>query len=205
MALTNAYTTLATLKAIVGSSTPDHDPDLERYITAASRIIDTYCGRRFYADTDASAKLFVGEDPYELDLPDFYETASLAVATDDDADGTFETSWVNATDLQVEPLNPPAGWPYRRLVAIGTKTFPRSARRAQIRATAKWGWAVTPAEVEETAITVAKEFWKRKDTAFGVVGVDTVTGATVRIPASVVPLLGTLEHYRRLSVAAVGG
>ena len=58
MAVTNGYCTQNQLKGFVGIPTSDSgDNDLlDDAINAASRQIDAFCGRIFYAETSASAR-----------------------------------------------------------------------------------------------------------------------------------------------------
>lgn len=60
MAITNGYITQNDLKAFVGIPTDDTADDdlLDNAINGASRQIDAFCGRKFYADTNASAREF---------------------------------------------------------------------------------------------------------------------------------------------------
>ncbi len=50
MAITNGYCTLAELKASLAITDSVDDTPLEAAVTAASRMIDDYTGRFFYAD-----------------------------------------------------------------------------------------------------------------------------------------------------------
>lgn len=199
--MANEYASLAQLKTWLQLDGADHDDDLNRVLTSASRAIDRYCGRIFYDSGSAAAKTFLADDPYELDVPDFHTVTGLVIATDTDSDGTFETTWTTA-DYQVEPLNPDAGWPWWRIVAIDDETFPLSARRATTRVTARWGWAAEPEEVEQTTLAVAAEMFKRKDAPFGIVGTDEM-GRAVRVAAHYRPLLAAVDDFRRFDIRAV--
>lgn len=199
--MANEYATLAQLKTWLQLDGTDHDNDLNRVLTSASRAIDRYCGRIFYDTGSASAKTFLADDPYELDVPDFSTTTGLVIVTDTDSDGTYETTWTTA-DYQVEPLNLPSGWPWWRIVAIDDETFPTGGRRVTTRVTAQWGWAAEPEEVEQTCLMVAGEMFKRKDAPFGIVGMDEM-GRAIRVAAHYRPLLAMLDDFRRFDVVAV--
>jgi len=60
MAITNGYCTQDELKTFVGIPTSDSADDslIDDAVTAASRQIDAFCGRQFYADGAASARKF---------------------------------------------------------------------------------------------------------------------------------------------------
>ena len=198
MAITNGYATLPNLKKFVEvtASSTVHDDDLERSVEAASRMIDNYCGRFFYDSGSATAKAFQARHPYRLEVPDFSTTSGLVVKTDTSDDGTYDTT-VDASDYQVEPVAPEAGWPFERIVYLDN-LWPTTGRRARVQVTAQWGWAAVPTEVEQTCLIVAAELWRRKDAPFGV-----VFGATgeARISSTEMPMLARLAHYKRRLVA----
>ena len=201
MTITNGYASLNQLKDFVESdvAASAHDDDLERAVEAASRAIDTYCGRFFYKITPASARIFRARDPYELDVPDFHTTTDLVVETDTTDDGTYDMTWV-AADYQVEPFDPQDGWPWNLLVAVDTELFPTGGRRARVRVTAQWGWNAVPREVESTCLIAASELWQRKNAPFGVMFSG---GDPARIAASELPVLARLDGYARLGIAAI--
>ena len=60
---------------------------LDDAINAASRQIDAFCGRYFYADGSASARKFFTDDLYRLKVDDISTTTGLVVKYDDDDDG----------------------------------------------------------------------------------------------------------------------
>ena len=67
MTITNGYCTLAELKAELAAETVDSVDDavLERIIEDASRAIDAYCGRQFYASTGSAPRYYdVPDDEY---------------------------------------------------------------------------------------------------------------------------------------------
>lgn len=179
MAITDGYTTLAALKPYlkIGASDTSRDDELERAIETASRAIDDYCGRTFTDVGSATAKTFVPDDPYRLWVPDFSTTTGLVVAQDTTGDGTFDTTWTLATDIQAEPLDRPNGYPYTSLVAVGTRQFPTGSRRALIEVTAQWGWASVPKPIEQACIIQAQVEYKRATE--GAVPIVTMGGTTL--------------------------
>lgn len=124
----------------------------------------------------------------------------LVVATDDNDDGTFETTWTITVDFQVEPLNAAAaGEPWTRLVAIGPRWFPRLEHRAGVQVTAKFGWpgGTPPAPVKHAVLIQASRLWKRKDAPFGVAG-SAELGSELRLLAKLDPdVESLLRPYRR--------
>ena len=106
MAITNGYCTQDELKTFVGIPTSDSADDslIDDAVTAASRQIDAFCGRQFYADGAASARKFFTNDLYRLRVDDISTATGLVVKYDDDDDGTYETT-VSSSDYQILPIN----------------------------------------------------------------------------------------------------
>ena len=70
MAVVNGYTTLSELKSFVNIADSNDDSELEDAINSASRQIDAYCGRQFYADGAATAKVYRTSDRYKVVVDD---------------------------------------------------------------------------------------------------------------------------------------
>lgn len=158
------------LAAYVGVSGSYDKNTLASANAAVGTAIAEYCGRSFLKDTTATARVYRASDGYALEVHDFWTTTGLVIATDEDGDGTFETTWLT-TDYQVEPLNASAfGRPYRQIVAVNTRSWPTLTRRAAAQITAKWGWASVPDDVKQAHFIQAARIWKRKDSVFGVAG-----------------------------------
>src|SRR5512139_2516071 len=137
---------------------------MEEAIQSASREIDKYCGRRFYADTNASARVYpVGARPVGIRdecravVDDLWDTASLVVKTDTGANGGYATTWASS-DFELSPLNGivdgESGWPYYEIRAIGANRFPCYGynRPAPLQVTAKWGWTAVPDPVYQACL-----------------------------------------------------
>lgn len=122
MALVNSYTTLAILKARISVADTADDTEIERIITAVSRAIDGFCGRRFYAATQT--RTYTASRSDRLMVSDLVSVTALT--TDGDGDGVYETTWA-ATDYRLRPSNAAAdGKPYWeiRTSPIGRYSFP---------------------------------------------------------------------------------
>ena len=87
MAIVNGYTTLSELKSFVNISDSNDDSELEDAINSASRQIDAYCGRKFYADGATSAKVYRTSNRYRVVVDDISTATGLVVKYDDDEDG----------------------------------------------------------------------------------------------------------------------
>lgn len=202
MAITNGYADLPQFK--LRASIPAgsaHDDDSERAIEAASRVIDNFCGRRFYPDTAASARYYTALDTETLLLPvdDISSTTGLIVKSDDDWDGTFENTWTlngrtASYGFMLEPTNAAAmSKPFTRLHAIAS-SFPTVAQGIEV--TAKWGFPAVPTDIMEACLILAGRYYKRKDTPFGVMGTE---GVGVIVLPKVDPDVGAiLSPWRRM-------
>jgi Phage gp6-like head-tail connector protein len=126
------YTDLPTLKAAANVADDTSDALLEAIITAASRAIDDYCGRRFY--TAVETRTYATDNPLRLLLPeDLVSVTSLK--TDIDRDRVYETVWA-ATDYDLLPANNPVDQvtplPYWEIAVspLGINYFPIHQERA---------------------------------------------------------------------------
>jgi hypothetical protein len=137
------YATPAALKSRLSIADTADDYEIHAACFAASRAIEQHCCRVFYRSASGTVRTVVPEDAYTLILPDFCDLVTLtALATDEDGDGTFETSWV-ASDYQLGPINPSAGpeqKPYTRVDAVGTLLFPLATARGQRRDRVQLYW-----------------------------------------------------------------
>lgn len=147
------------------------DPILESAITAASRQIDKYCGRKFYSATETH--YFDANCYSELFIDDLLSVTTLK--TDDDGDGTYETTWTANTDYVLWPYNASsAGEPYTEIRTgnSGNYYFPTNVRRA-VQIAGSWGYCTTAAQpqpIKEACLLLAARLYKRKDAIFGVSG-----------------------------------
>ena len=194
------YATLAELKGYVGISDAADDVTLQLALDAASLQVDQFCDRTFAADATVTTRLYAAGDGGLLTVDPISTLAGLIVATDENADGTYETTWTVGTDFRAEPINAAAaGQPWTRLVALGPRWFPRLQYRPGVSVTAKFGWpgGVAPAPVKQATHLQASRLWKRKDAPFGVAG-SVEFGSELRLLAKLDPDVELLlRPYRR--------
>lgn len=174
-----AYATLAELKTFVSIPTADtlDDVALQVALDAASGQVEGFCDRLFTADGSPVTRWYVvGGDVTAIEVDPISTTTGLVVATDDNADGTAETTWTLNTDYRLEPINAalltPAR-PWTRIVGLGTRFFPRLLYgRPGVSVTAKFGWpgGTPPQQVKLATLIQASRLFKRKDAPFGVAG-----------------------------------
>ena len=150
----NAYATLDMLKEALNIAGAGEDARLLRLLEAASRAVDSYCNRHFYALR--AAKLFDGDGGPTLLTPDLISIDEGGLSTDGNLDRVFETTWAES-DYLLLPANAdpasasnPASRPYTRIEAApGTgRCFPPD--RGTVRAAGMWGWWIHLRRAHET-------------------------------------------------------
>ena len=209
MPITNGYATRAQVKAALRIGTADTADDtlIDNATEAASRLIDGYCNRQFWAYSSATTRIFQANNSFVCDIDDVYSTASLVVATDPDADGTFDVTFA-VTDYQLEPLNgylDGLEWSFDRLRAVGDYLFPNVnanfGEQALVRVTAFYGWLEVPSPIEQATIIQASRLFKRLDSPLGVAGFGDL--GAIRVSRFLDPDMAQLvEPYRRMRMFA---
>ena len=169
------YATVSELKAYLGITDSTSDTQLTDALVTASRGIDHFCGRRFFADVAATARVFVPRDRRILKVDDFQGTSGLIIAIDTGDDGTFALT-LSASDYELQPFNQvndgEPNWPYYRINYV-TSTWPLNNNRdGAVQVTAKWGWPAVPGPVKQACIYLAEETFKMKGSPFGVAATD---------------------------------
>lgn len=181
MAITNGYCTLVELKAWLDISDTADDTQLEKVIEAASRWIDHQTGRRFFLVTETRyytalhyRYVYIEDIGRESNEPVIFE-----MQTDDDADGTHETTWATS-DYILMPLNGQAvvssaiQSPYTSVEVnrnTGDYLFPAGVQRG-VKITGDFGYSASaPADIKQACLMLSARLWKRKDSIFGIAGV----------------------------------
>lgn len=172
MTIENGYCTLEDIRAWINLSDATDvadDPKLELAVEAVSRRIDQYCERRFYKAPET--RVFTPEDDGTLAFVTDLVSATT-VRTDDDGDGTFETTW-EASSYRLEPRNAAVdGKPYTRIV-VAPRATRRFYRNAEIEIAGEFGvpdncpWLKI---VKQATLIQVHRMFKRKDSPFGVAG-----------------------------------
>lgn len=199
MAISNGYCTLAQAKAALRLVDATDDTLLEQAIESASRRIDGYCGRWFYK-TSSTAISQYPFDPYNLPVQDIANT-TVVVKTSSAGNGVFDVTWTQGTDYQLEPLNASLnGKPYRRIVAVGGKTFSTQVIQAlpTVQVTAYWGWDAVPTDVTQACVLLTIRQFARLNAALGVVGYNDMA---IQVKAVDPDVRDLLNQYRYLAVA----
>lgn len=179
MTITNGYATLAQFKQRYGLTTTDaaRDADIELIVQAVSRLIEKRTGRTFFAGTAGTARYYTATSSARVYIDDY--ATITAVATDDDGDGTIETTWA-ATDYIKLPTNSTYGEPYSWLevTPLGAYRFPCGLRNG-VKITGTNGWAAIPDEIREACLMQSYRLWQRRAAPFGVMGANEFGVSTV--------------------------
>lgn len=201
MAITNGYCTLAEIKAFVNIVDSNDNDELEDAVNSASRQIDAYCGRKFYADGATSAKVYRTRNPYMVVVDDISTSTGLVLKYDDSDDGTYETT-VASTDFILLPLNGEAfgidglGFTSIELLSDGPHEFPttHTNNRPRIEVTANWGFAAVPEPVRQACLMLSSENFAMRNTPLGIAGVGEFGVLAVRQNRQITRML---DPYRR--------
>lgn len=168
----NEYVDIDTFKATLElTSTSYADDDAAQALEAASRGIDSACGRWFYR-TDAS------NDDVRYYRPTRYITLTIddligltSVEVDQSGDGTYEQEWTLNTDFVLEPDNAELDgrpWERIRLHPRGRYPMPVGIPRA-VKITGQFGWLdVPPTIVTATSILAAKLIKRKREAPFAI-------------------------------------
>ncbi len=195
-----SYVTLGDLDSWLSNQLPaDQEIEAELAIESASAWIDLYCGRSFTASA-SEARTFRADGPYGLSLGMDLVSVS-ALKTDDNGDGTFETTWATSDYQMLVACDDfvPAGRPYRLIEAIGDRTFPTviGRRKNLVQITGVWGWPAVPAAVKQACLIEAAGIHQRKQSVNGIAG--TTDFGSVRVSSQIDPTAAQLLAPYRMS------
>jgi hypothetical protein len=208
MAITNGYATRNQIKAALRIGTADTIDDelIDNCAGAASRLIDGFCNRKFWAVGSATVRVYQAEDSFFCSIDDISGTA-ITLQTSTNADGVFDTTW-SPTDWQLEPLNGNLDgieWAYDKIRAIGDYLFPtvnaNYGEQALVKVTANFGWPYVPETITQATIIQASRIFKRYDSPLGVAGFGDM--GAIRVSRALDPDVAQLvEPYRRMRLFA---
>lgn len=173
MAITNGYATLTEVKLFLGITDSVDDTLLESMVEAASRSIDRMANRRFYLDTNASARLYRANDALQLFVDDIGSATGIAVAVDSDGNGSYDTALTLNTDYILDPITAPSlNRPWNVVTIVSASAaFPAPLNyRPGVQVTAKWGWPSIPDDINQACMILTADLYKRKDAPGGIIG-----------------------------------
>lgn len=211
------YCTLTELKArLWPEATPTtaiaadtrNDTELRQVITACSRLIDNYCGRRFWATTADEVRYYTAQDCDYLSIDDALSVSS--VQTDEDGDRTYEYTWTTAdydlcpVNAQVDTTVDKQPYTWMETTPLSAYSFPARVTKG-VKITGKFGFSTAststsawggPAAINEACILQCIRWWKRKDAPFAVMASPEYGSVTMRLGLDPdIKLM--LDHYKR--------
>ena len=159
-----AYTTTALVKASLGIplAATAEDTAIQAAIDAAEALIDNYTGRTF--ETVTESRTFLPRTASLVDVDDIATTDSLVIKTDEDQDGSFETTLTVTTDYVIVKNSAPF-----RLITNVNRGWPLSLYgRPTIEITATWGYGTSvPDNIKQAALLMATRLFQRKASPLG--------------------------------------
>lgn len=199
------YCTLSDVKNALQIEDIMDDTAIQAAILAASRMIDDYCQRFFYKEgtvQSPATKYYTAYSPWYLETDDIVQITELAC--DPSFEQTYDQIW-NVTnpplDIMYEPVNNPSrGWPWTRILAIGSYVFPYFFPQT-VRIKGVFGFPEIPYEVKLACQIQAARLFVRKQSPFGIAG--SVELGTVRLNSRLDPdvemLLKTFRRNKGLA------
>jgi hypothetical protein len=192
-----SYASLSEFKAAVGITDTTDDGALQAVLDATDTLIDLHCDRKTGFGTASETRYYTAED-YEYVLTDDLVSVTT-LQTDDDANGTYETTWTSGTDYVLAPRNAALdGFPYTEIDTSVTwpRNFPKDVYLG-VKVVGVFGFPSVPAAVKQAEIIQANAVWSSRTAAFGIVGsVD--LGGVLRMSRALHPEAALiLEPYRK--------
>jgi hypothetical protein len=192
-----SYATLAEFKAAVGITDTTDDAALQSVLDATDTLIDLYCDRKTGFGTATETRYYTAED-YEYVLTDDLVSVTT-LQTDDDANGTYETTWTAGTDYVLAPVNAALdGFPYTEIDTSVSwpRNFPKDVYIG-VKVVGVFGFPSVPAAVKQAEIIQAGAVWNSRTAPFGVIG-SADLGGILRMSRALHPEAALiLEPYRK--------
>ena len=202
------YISAANFKTRFDITVSTDDTRIAAHVTAASRQVDSICGRHFGPGGGEETRYFDPESWYLCPVDDCYNIS--AVAIDDADDGTYSTTLTSGSDYSTHPrngvgINMQSGWPVQLLEATGRSyRFPvYNYRASSVSVTAEFGWAAIPDDIIEATYLLAHRLYYEVDVPSGnVPGSVEFGGAPLRRPWTAQELLRPyIRADRKLGIA----
>jgi hypothetical protein len=194
-----SYATLAQFKAAVGITDSTDDTALQNVLDATDTLIDLYCDRKTGFGTASETRYYTAEDYQYVLTDDLVSVTTLQ--TDDDANGTYETTWTANTDFMLAPANAALdGFPYTEIDTSVSwpRNFPKDVYRG-VKVVGVFGFPSVPAAVVQSEIIQAGAVWSSRTSPFGVIGSADLGGILRQARALHPEAALILEPYRKRS------
>lgn len=165
------YISSSDFKTRFGITTTGDDTRIAAHCTAASRQVDSICGRQF-GPGSATTRTFRPDSLRLVRIDDCHTITAVEIDTGDD--GTYATELTAGADYTSLPLNGvgpngQTGWPVTQLELSGrTYRLPMwNARPNSVRVAATFGWAAIPNDVIEATYLLAHRLYYERDVPSG--------------------------------------
>jgi len=151
--MANEYCTTTDVTNIdgMGIFNTAHTTALTNIIESVSRAIDNKTGRRFYAVSET--RFYTPKNTDYVYIHDISAASGVFVYTDNDGDGTHESTW-STTDYNLSPYNSELnGFPYNKVERTNNSLYLFPRLRKGLKITASFGFAaIPPVIVRATAL-----------------------------------------------------
>ena len=192
-----SYASLSEFKAAVGITDTVDDGALQAVLDATDTLIDLHCDRKTGFGTASETRYYTAED-YEYVLTDDLVSVTT-LQTDDDANGTYETTWTAGADYVLAPRNAALdGFPYTEIDTSVTwpRNFPKDVYLG-VKVVGVFGFPSVPAAVKQAAIIQGNAVWASRVSPYAVVG-SADLGGILRMSRALHPEAALiLEPYRK--------
>ena len=192
-----SYASLSEFKAAVNITDSADDSALQSVLDATDTLIDLYCDRKTGFGTASETRYYTAEDYQYVLTDDLVSVTTLQ--TDDDANGTYETTWTVGTDYVLAPRNAALdGFPYTEIDTSVSwpRNFPKDVYLG-VKVVGVFGFPSVPAAVKQAEIIQAGAVWNSRTAPFGVIG-SADLGGILRMSRALHPEAALiLEPYRK--------
>jgi len=191
------YASAAQIKAALRITDSVDDTLINMAGSAASELINGYCGRSF-ENYGTATRYFAPNDLYVLQIDDLAGTA-ITVLSSSNADDVFDVTFA-AKDYQLEPLNSLSeglSWPFTRIRAVDDFDWSVFGDEATAKITGVWGWPAVPASISQAAVIQGSRIFTRLQSPLGIAGFGDM--GVVRVSRQLDPDVAQLvEPFRRM-------
>jgi hypothetical protein len=188
---------LSEFKQAVGITDNTDDAALQAVLDATDTLIDLHCDRKTGFGTATETRYYTAEDYQYVLTDDLVSITTLK--TDDDANGTYETTWTAGTDYVLAPRNAALdGFPYTEVDTSVTwpRNFPKDVYLG-VQILGVFGFPSVPASVKQAEIIQANAVWASRVSPYAVVG-SADLGGILRMSRALHPEAALiLEPYRK--------
>lgn len=196
------YATTAQIKAALRITDSVDDSLINTAGSAASELIDSYCGRTFGQAGGTVTRYYSAHKSNHVEIDDL-AAAPVFVKYSSNRDGNYDQT-VSASDYTMLPSNgimDGLAWPYTAIQTLNTKTWTiAAADEPTVAVSGVWGFPTVPASVTQAAIIQSTRIFKRLDSPLGVAGFGDV--GVMRVQSKVDPDVEVLlQPYRRIRAA----